>query len=716
MELRKVIALRGPNLWARCPVLEAAAYLPAFGGEPVAAAAVQRLAAWLPVLADPADLDRADSLLELLQQGLPVADLLMRLALRLQNMASARTAVSQGFARPEGTAHCWLIGVEFEEEALARLALSTSWEMCRAALEGQPLDAVEERVRLRAFVDRYCLGPSTRAIVTAARRRGIPYRRLNDRSLVQFGHGVQQRRIFTAETDRTSNIAEGIAQDKELTKTLLRAVGVPVPAGRLVSGPEDAWQAAGEIGLPVVVKPRDANHGRGVALNLTERHQVQAAYAQAALEGEGVLVEQWIRGVEHRLLVIGGRMVAASRGEPEQVVGDGRSTVSELVDRLNLDPRRGLDFSSPLGKVEIDPLALLTLEQQGLLPDSVPAAGLNVIIHPNGDYTTDETDEVHPEIAEQAVLAAEVVGLDVAGIDLIARDISRPLAEQRGVVIEVNAGPGLNMHLHPQHGKPRPVGELLVDRLYPPAKYPQGNPGRIPIAICCGDGAASAEMLARMLQAAGEFVGLSTPRGTLAGQRELTGLTGSLSDRQRDLLMHPRLTAVVLETSASAIAAQGLPVEICSVAVIGASSPNEDAAPSHVIAKTVDHRGALILWADNPIGQELAASARAPVVWLSEDESQQQILLAKSGVGRAVFLRDNRVWLAHAGRELPIPTGTEILRREVVPELFAGFGWRPLLAAIAAAWGLGVSEEKLLSVQELALQEILERYYSGQGG
>ena len=348
------------------------------------------------------------------------------------------------------------VAIRFEDEGLVRPALKIAQALLAAALDRQAYDFAAELRELQSLANRLCLGPSTRAIVEAARSRGIPVRRLNVESLVQFGHGSQQRRICTAETDGTGIIAESIAQDKQLTKTLLRRVGIPVPEGRPVTSAADAWDAAVEVGTPVVVKPRDANHGRGVAIKLSTREAVMNAYELAAAEGEeGVIVEQYVAGIEHRLLVVGNRVVAVSRGEPDVVVGDGRHTIRQLIDFANLDPRRGDEFARPMCKLELDPLASPLLEQQGFTADSVPAAGARVIIHHNGEYTTDVTDQLHPEVASLAVLAARVVGLDVAGIDLVSQDISRPLETQRGMFIEVNAGPGLQMHSEPQIGRPR---------------------------------------------------------------------------------------------------------------------------------------------------------------------------------------------------------------------------------------------------------------------
>jgi cyanophycin synthetase len=352
-------------------------------------------------------------------------------------------------------------------------------ELIMAAMEDRPYDVAAAVEELTEMVDSLCLGPSTASIVDAADDRDIPaIRLLEDGNLVQIGYGAAMRRIWTAETDRTSAIAEGISRDKDLTKSLLSSCGVPVPEGREVDSPEDAWDAAQDIGLPVVVKPVDGNHGRGVFIDLKSREEVEKAYAVAVDEGSGVLVERSIPGTEHRLLVIGGKMVAANRGDMIKVMGDGKSTVRELIElQINCDPRRGPTENHPLSVIRIDTAARIELERQGLSGDSVPAAGKEVLIQRNANHEFDCTDEVHPETAHLVSLAARIVGLDIAGVDLVAEDISRPLEAQGGAIVEVNAGPSLLMHLKPGVGKSRPVGKAVVD-LSLSEKCERSHPGR----------------------------------------------------------------------------------------------------------------------------------------------------------------------------------------------------------------------------------------------
>ena len=312
------------------------------------------------------------------------------------------------------------VAVEYSEEAVGRLALTLAEQLCRAAIEDLPFDLDDALARLRELDQDERLGPSTGAIVHAAATRGIPWRRLTKGSLVQFGWGSRQRRIQAAEIDRSSAIAEAIAQDKTLTKRLLHAAGVPIPQGRPVADADDAWAAMQELGGAVVVKPQDGNQGKGVTVNVTTREHLMGAYASAAERGSAVIVERFVPGHDFRLLVVGKKLVAAARRDPPHVIGDGAHNVRELVDRINSDPRRGDGHATSLTKIRIDDVALRRLSLQGLDAASVPAQGMRVVLRNNanlstGGTATDVTDDVHPEVAARAVAAAQMIGLDIAG-------------------------------------------------------------------------------------------------------------------------------------------------------------------------------------------------------------------------------------------------------------------------------------------------------------
>ena len=483
MEIRRILTLHGSNTWAWFPVLEALIDLGELKDSPSneLPGFNERLMSWLPTMIEHrCSVGQRGGFFERLRRGTYQAHILEHVTLELEQLAGCN--VGFGKARETSQEGVYKVVIEFEEATLGHECLRTAWRLNQAAVYDHPFDVTAEVKRLREMADDLLLGPSTRAIVDAAEARRIPVHRLTSGSLVQLGWGARQRRIFTAETDRTSAIAESIAQDKELTRRLLRTVGVPVPDGRPVVDAEDAWEAAQELGPPVVVKPRGGNHGRGVFTGLATREEIVAAFAHADRQGSGVLVERFAPGAEHRILVVNGQVVAASRGEPAVIVGDGSRDVAQLIDeQLNSDPRRGEDCSSLLYTIELDPVTLLAIEQQGYGPASVPAPGKRILIKRNGNVDTDVTERVHPEVAARAVEAARVVGLDIAGLDVVVEDIARPLEDQGGAVVEVNAGPGLQMHVQPADGTPRPVGEAIVASMF----SPQDN-GRIPLVAVTG--------------------------------------------------------------------------------------------------------------------------------------------------------------------------------------------------------------------------------------
>lgn len=469
--------------------------------------------------------------------------------------------------------------VDCLEAALALLAAAPDSAALEAALEGL-------RGRLVDRADEVCLGPSTTLIVRAAEARGIPWRRLSDLSLVQFGHGMHQRRIWTAETDDTPAIAEAISRNKQLTKRLLAAAGVPVPAGALARSAREAGDAADRIGYPVVVKPLDGNHGRGVFLNVTGRDEVERAFGIAlaeAREGSPVIVERFVTGLEHRLLVVGGRLVAAAKGEHLFVVGDGRGTVAELIEsQINSDARRGRSETLPNKSVEIDSTVLAELGHAGVTPDTVLAEGRRVLVKRIGSHGPDVTDVVHPEIAAAAVRAARTVGLDIAGIDLVADDITRPLCEQSACICEVNAGPQLLVHANPESGPGRPVGEEIAAML-----FATHDTGRVPIlAILADDDAALARSVGDGLIALGRSPAVCTSAGRWMGEWKCGDGPHTTSAAARDTLVSPEIDAAIFELDWRSLLTSGLPVDRIDVLVLGGIHGGPDSDPATAAVDT----------------------------------------------------------------------------------------------------------------------------------
>ena len=520
IEFLKIVPLRGPNIWTYRPVLEAWVDIGDLEDSPsnTIPGFYERLSSWLPSLIEHrCGVGERGGFLQRVREGTWPGHILEHVTLELQNLAGMQSGF--GKARETSVRGVYKVVVRSRHEEVSRACLYAARDLVMAAIEDRPFDMPATVARLRDLADSLCLGPSTACIVDAASDRRIPSIRLTEGNLVQLGYGARQRRIWTAETDQTSAIAESISSDKDLTKNLLQACGVPVPEGRIVDSPEDAWEAAEEIGVPVVVKPSDGNHGRGVSTELMTREEVEAAFKLALDEGSDVIVERFVRGNEHRLLVVGGRLAAAARGESASVVGDGRSTIVELIDtQINTDPRRGTTEDYPLNVVLVDkdPAVRLEITRQGFTPDAIPPLGAEVLIQRNGNVAFDVTDLVHPDVAATVSLAARIVGLDIAGVDLVAEDISRPLAEQRGAIVEVNAGPGLLMHLKPASGEPRPIGRAIVDSL-----FPEGESGRIPIVGITGTNGTNlvARLVAHLLHLSGKHVGLACSDGLYHDQR-----------------------------------------------------------------------------------------------------------------------------------------------------------------------------------------------------
>ena len=453
IDIIDVLSLRGPNIWTYRPVLEAWVDIGELEDFPsnTIPGFYERLTAWLPSLVEHhCGVGVHGGFLMRLREGTWPGHIMEHVMIELQNLAGMQSGF--GKARETSKRGVYKVVVRARHEEVSRAALFAARDLVMAAIQDKPFDVKATVDNLRDILESVALGPSTGCIVDAATDRRIPSMRLNEGNLVQLGYGARQRRIWTAETDQTSAIAETISSDKELTKTLLQSCGVPVPEGRIVNSVADAWDAAESIGLPVVVKPLDGNHGRGVSTNLNNQKDVEAAFLLAEQESSDVIVERFIRGNEHRLLIIGGRLVAAARGEEASIVSDGVSTISELINsQLNSDPRRGSSEDCPLNLILIDEaddprVVLLELARQGYTTESIPPAGETILVQRNGNVAFDVTDQVHPSVAAAASLAARIVGLDIAGVDLVAEDISRPLEEQGGAIVEVNAGPGLLMH------------------------------------------------------------------------------------------------------------------------------------------------------------------------------------------------------------------------------------------------------------------------------
>lgn len=699
----RVSYLRGPNIWTYRPVLEAwldigeledypSNLLPGF---------TERLTAWLPGLVEHhCGVGYRGGFLERLRDGTWAGHILEHVVLEVQNLAGMKTGF--GKTRSTGEHAIYKMAFRTRDETVGRAALDVAHRLMMAAINDEPFDLPAEVARLTDMVDRHCLGPSTAHIVDAATDRRIPSIRLTDGNLVQLGYGAAQRRIWTAETDRTSAIAEGIASDKDMTKSLLSSCGVPVPEGAIARSPEDAWDEAQDIGLPVVVKPIDANHGRGVSLNLMTEAEVKAAYTIASEEGESksVLVERYVTGNEHRLLVVGRKVVAAARGESVWVTGDGRSNVAELCDtQINIDPRRGESEEFPLSPVKPRESEenQLQLQRQGLTPESIPSKGQKVLIQVNGNVADDVTDLVHPDVAHAAALAARIVGLDIAGIDLVCEDISRPLEEQRGAIIEVNASPGLLAHMKPASGTPRNVGKDIVDHL-----FGQEQTARIPVVGVTGSKGCSliTRLVGCLVNITRKEVGVANGEGLYLNARAISTRDSTGVEAAQRILINRNVETAVFESNARSILQDGLPYDRCTVGVVTDMNGIEDVAEFYVrdedamynvIRSQVDvilPEGVAVLNAAEERVAGLAELCDGGVIYYAADETKPILAAHRQSGERVVFARDGRIVLAAGEQETPLIALAAMKPSTVkYPE--------NVLAAVAAAWALGVPSDLL---------------------
>ncbi len=507
-------------------------------------------------------------------EGTWLGHVLEHVAIELQNIAGE--AVTFGKTRSAGAPGVYTVVYEYAQRdegiAAGELGLQLLCSLLPEAI--RPAGSVPEgwqwpaaRDEFIRFAQRRALGPSTASLVRAAEQRDIPWLRLNDQSLVQLGHGKFQQRIQATVTSRTPHIAVELASDKEETNKILATLGLPVPQQELVHSEEQAVRAANRIGFPVVTKPYDGNHGRGISIRLTSESEVAQGFRLAREHSRSVIVESFLEGDDHRLLVVNGELVAATRRTPGHVVGDGLHTVVQLIDLVNQDPRRGVGHEKVLTRLELDAQAQKMLGRAGLQADSVPEAGRIVSLRSTanlstGGTATDVTDVIHPDNREMAERAVRAVGLDVGGVDFLTRNITESYRKIGGGICEVNAAPGFRMHVAPSEGTPRDVAKPVIDMLFPP-----GAPTRVPIAAITGTNGktTTARMLAHITKMAGYTPGLTTTDGLYVdGQRTVSGdMTGPVSARM--VLADPQIDIAVLETARGGLLRAGMGVQEVNV-------------------------------------------------------------------------------------------------------------------------------------------------------
>jgi cyanophycin synthetase len=707
--------MRGANYWAREPVIRMLVDLGGLEAYPSnrIPGFTDRLLALMPSLSEHAcSLGRRGGFVSRLRDGTWMGHIAEHIALELQTLAG--TEARHGKTRSAGPHGQYNVIYQYVEEqvglAAGRLAVALVNHLVAPDDPAVAVDLPTELERLIRVAERQAFGPSTQALIDEAAQRDIPWIRLDRHSLIQLGQGIHQQRIRATMTSRTAAIAVDIASDKGLTNTLLSAAGLPVPRAEVVVDEEGAVAAARALGYPCVLKPLDGNHGRGVNLDLRDEAAVRAAFPRARAESRAgdVVVETYVHGNDYRCLVIGGRIAAIAERVPASVTGDGTHTVRELVARENADPRRGIGHEKVLTKITVDEAAEALVRAQGYELDDVPPDGTWLKLALTGNMSTggtsiDRTLEAHPENVEIAETAAQVVGLDVAGIDFVVPDIAVPVREQGGAIVEVNAAPGFRMHTHPTVGDPQYVAKPVLDLL-----FPAGNTARIPIVAVTGTNGktTTVRMISHILKLMGRRVGMTTTDGIVIDGRLIKKGDMSGPRSAQMVLQNPSVDTAVFEVARGGILREGLGYDRNDVAVVtnvtedhlglaGITTLRQLAAVKAVVVEAVPRSGTAVLNADDPLVARMASECRGSIVYFSmatqAGEGGFDRIDGHCGRGGAAMViqetdEGELIALRHGPRTMPI------LYTHLIPATFHGHARMNVanaLAAAAAAWAAG---------------------------
>ncbi|HKG91050.1 MAG TPA: cyanophycin synthetase [Gemmatimonadaceae bacterium] len=719
LRVSRLRAMRGPNPWRLAPVVACEvlvtgtlaritpAGVPGFADR--MRAAIAEVAAHPDSCAGSRDHDFIGRLHDGAEPRLSWAEVLQQVALELQCVAG--TPVSFGrVAEPDETG-AWTLAVEYVEEEVGLESVRQALALVRDCITDDRLpDAPGVVTEMRRTYERSAPGPTMQVLIDAARRRGIPVRPVPDDYIVQIGLGRGMRRLDATMTDFTSVIATDITSDKDRTKRFLERVGLPVPRGSVARTAEEALEIAEEIGfprLPVLLKPLDANNGRGISAAITTEEQLRTAWERAVAEHPKVVVERYVTGHDHRVVVVAGKVVAVAERVPAHVVGDGRRTVRELIVETNRDPRRGKGPQHPLAPLPADELTREFLARGGRTLDSVPDEGEAVYLRSTANISTggtpiDRTDEMHPDNVTACEMAAHAVGLDVAGLDVLTPDIGVPFKENGAVIIEVNASPGIRMHTHPVEGKARDVPGAILDMLYPP-----GTPTTIPLIAVTGTNGktTTTRLIAHLFGATGKVTGYTTTDGVYLRNRLVMegDMTGPFA--ANIILSNPTVEVAVLETARGGILRAGLGFDECDVGVVlnvtpdhlglrGINTVEQLAEVKALIPAVVKPGGFAVLNADDPLVYAMRERTRGSVALFSaRGEGDNPAVAEHLAAGGVAALVQGDMFVVRRGK-LCIP----VAKVADVPLTMGGaarFQFENILGATAAAFVQGMPYEEI---------------------
>ncbi len=711
MRIREINAMRGPNYWSirrhklivMVLDLEEMEELPSNKIEGFS----DRLKMMFPSMySHRCSVGEPGGFFQRVEEGTWMGHVIEHIALEIQTLADMDT----GFGRTRGYGEKGVYNVVFSyvEENVGRYAAKAAVDICKAIISGDSYNLEEDIQRMREIREDERLGPSTGSIVEEAEARGIPWIRLNKYSLCQLGYGANQKRIQATVTSETSSIGVEIACDKEDTKYLLEQAEVEVPRGDIIGRESSLEEACRYVGYPLVVKPVGGNHGRGITVNIKNYEDALVAFHAAKNVSPKVIIEKYITGEDYRLLVINNVLVAAAKRSPAHIIGDGKSTIKELVDEVNKDPRRGYGHENVLTKITINDLTKTIIAAKGYTEDSVPAKDERVILKDTANLSTggtaeDVTDIVHPSNVSMCERISKIIDLDICGIDIMTTDISQPLNETGGAVLEVNAGPGFRMHLAPTTGLPRNVAAPVVDKLFPQ----QGDTGRIPIIAITGTNGktTTTRLIAHMAKMKGHRVGYTTSDGVYIQNRLLMkgDCTGPAS--AEFVLKDPTVNFAVLECARGGLLRAGLGFKKCDVGIVtnvaadhlglkGIHTVEQLAKVKGVIPETVLPDGYAILNADDDLVYEMRRTINCNLALFSMDEENPRIKALQKLGGITAIYENGYVTLCRGTWKM------RIMKAENIPLTYGGkatFMIQNILPAVIAAnvRGIGIEDMKI---------------------